>query len=130
MSTLVLALKGAFLAILISIFLLYFGIPSYEKFSSQETIFVESRVPFNLSNPPAIKIAINDIGQFRQMNDCFAATTNYNQTVACFENTTYEKTDLIQSNNDPLYNHISMGKFEILVVFTKMIYFPSQLTGP
>ena len=81
MSTLILALKGAFLAILISIFLLYFGIPSYEKFSSQETIFVESRVPFNLSSPPAIKIAISDVGQFRQLNDCVAAKAVWSTVV-------------------------------------------------
>lgn len=113
MSTLLQALRGAFLAILIVIFLLYFGIPSYEKFSSQETIFVESRVPFNLTNPPAIKIAINDWGQFRQLNDCVATTTNYDKAVACFENRTYEKTELLRPSNDSLYNNIPMGKFEI-----------------
>ena len=79
MSILVQALRGAFLATLIVIFLVYFALPSYQKFSARETVFVETRVQFNLSSPPAIKIAINDVGLFRQLNDCVVSTADYDQ---------------------------------------------------
>ena len=79
MSTLVQVLRTAFLATLIVIFLVYFARPSYQKFSARETIFVETRVQFNLSSPPAIKVAINDVGLFRQLNDCVVSTAHYDQ---------------------------------------------------
>ena len=103
-------MRAAFLATLIVIFLVYFGIPSYQKFSAQETIFVETRVQFNLSRPPAIKIAINDVGQFQQLNDCVSTTTNYDLAVACFEDRTYDKTELFKFNYNPSFNNISIGK--------------------
>ena len=112
MSTLVQALRAAFLATLIVIFLVYFAIPSYGKFSARETIFVETRVQFNLSTPPALKIAINDKGQLHQLNDCVSTTTNYDQAVACFDDRTYEKTELFESNYKPEFNNISMGKHQ------------------
>ena len=121
MSTLVQALRAAFLATLIVIFLLYFGIPSYQKFSAQETIFVETRVQFNLSRPPAIKIAVNDVGLFRQLNDCVSNTSNYDQAVACFEDRTCDKTELFKYNYSPSFNNISIGKLVIFLVILTCI---------
>ena len=104
-----LGLKAIFFITLISIFIVFFGLPSYRKFISQETIFVESLVQYNFSRPPEIKIGIHNVDYSRRLNDCVHEAPSYQMALDCINNNTYDRTQLIKSTNKPEFNNIPVG---------------------
>ena len=48
--------RVVFITILFSIFLIYFGHPSYVKYNARRTLITETNVAFDTKKPPAITI--------------------------------------------------------------------------
>ena len=110
---LLLGLKAIFFITLISIFIVFFGLPSYRKFMSQETVFVESLVQYNLSRPPTIKIGIHNVDYSLRLNECVNEAPSYQMALDCINNNTYDRNQLIKSTNKPEFNNIPVGMFVI-----------------
>ena len=51
------ACKVVFITLLVVIFSVYFGYPSFDKYSAKKTMIVETTVKFKASSPPAISIS-------------------------------------------------------------------------
>ena len=53
----IVASKLIFITILLVIFIVFFGHPSYMKYRANKTIIIESKIKYKSENPPAITIA-------------------------------------------------------------------------
>ena len=87
--------KLFFVASLFLIFLFLFGKPSLEKYFKKNTIFVESKVKFDYTNPPAITFLSTKTKLYFDLEEC-RSKQNYQSVVDCYNQHFLNKTQLLQ----------------------------------
>ena len=100
----ILTCKLIFISILVIIFSVYFGYPSFDKYSAMKTMIVETKVNFKASNPPAISISAvqpsnNGYSHGWKVDFEYTRKTletvcnkskNINETLSCIEDKTFK----------------------------------------
>ena len=94
--------KLFFVASLFLIFLFLFGKPSLEKYVKKDTIFVESKVKFDYTNPPAVTLLSSNTHLYLDLQDC-RTRQSYDSVIECYNQHFLNKTQLLQPSS--LGNH-------------------------
>ena len=87
--------KLFFVASLFLIFLFLFGKPSLEKYLKKDTFFVESKVKFDYSNPPALTLLSTKTHLYVDQQEC-REKQRYDSVIACYNQHFLNKTQLLQ----------------------------------
>ena len=117
----IVASKLIFVTIILVIFVVFFGHPSYLKYRANKTIIIESKIRYKSENPPAITIAALQPSSYwstgwkgnSSFSYLFGETIqsvcdnlqDYNKTFNCIEEKSFKFSEVIMKGHMLYKNH-------------------------
>ena len=106
--------KTIFILFLFWMFIFLFGKPSLEKYLKKDTIFVESKVKFDVKNPPALTVMNSNPRLYLNLQQCRSLSNgSYGFTIDCYNNQLVNKTKLL-SRIEPSAENINLSWFHTI----------------
>ena len=123
-----------FISTLFTIFILFFGYPSFIKYRKKETLISEKVVPYNWETPPAITVIAwrkhiekgwrVDSNNQSLKNSCTNEFKKFSKLVECIDKQTFNLSEIVNQVHygEDLINHLpwteDLGNFDLGKAFT------------